>query len=71
LLAGASLLWLLDLPWATAAVRRSDFPASFLFGTATSSYQVIDLLLIIASCLSASITSFVSISVAERMHAGG
>ena len=42
LLAGAyySLLWLLDLPWATAAVRRSDFPASFLFGTATSSYQV-------------------------------
>jgi len=42
---GASLLWLLvDLPWATAAVRRSDFPASFLFGTATSSYQVIDLI---------------------------
>ncbi|XP_066348491.1 beta-glucosidase 18-like [Miscanthus floridulus] len=38
---GASLLWLLvDLPWATAAVRRSDFPASFLFGTATSSYQI-------------------------------
>jgi hypothetical protein len=42
LLAGALLLLrLLGLPWATAAVRRSDFPASFLFGTATSSYQVI------------------------------
>ena len=42
LLAGALLLLrLLDLPWATVAVRRSDFPASFLFGTATSSYQVI------------------------------
>ena len=38
LLAGAWLLWL--LPWASA-VRRSDFPAAFLFGTATSSYQVI------------------------------
>lgn len=37
LLAGASLLWL--LPWASA-IHRSDFPASFLFGTATSSYQV-------------------------------
>ncbi|TVU15261.1 hypothetical protein EJB05_38771, partial [Eragrostis curvula] len=36
-LAAASLLWL--LPWA-AAVDRSDFPASFLFGTATSSYQI-------------------------------
>jgi hypothetical protein len=41
LLAGAWLLWLL-LPWASA-VRRSDFPESFLFGTATSSYQVIAL----------------------------
>jgi len=42
MLAGALLLLLglLDLPWATAAVRRSDFPASFLFGTATSSYQI-------------------------------
>ena len=40
LLAGAWLLWL--LPWASA-VRRSDFPAAFLFGTATSSYQVITL----------------------------
>ncbi|KAF8704134.1 hypothetical protein HU200_031625 [Digitaria exilis] len=38
LLAGASLLWWL-LPWASA-IHRSDFPASFLFGTATSSYQV-------------------------------
>ncbi|RLM65484.1 hypothetical protein C2845_PM16G13670 [Panicum miliaceum] len=38
LLAGAWLLWLL-LPWASA-VRRSDFPESFLFGTATSSYQI-------------------------------
>jgi beta-glucosidase len=38
-LAGACWLLLL-LPWASAAVRRSDFPASFLFGTATSSYQV-------------------------------
>ncbi|XP_062185431.1 beta-glucosidase 18-like isoform X2 [Phragmites australis] len=37
LLAAASLLWL--LPW-TSAVDRSDFPASFLFGTATSSYQI-------------------------------
>jgi len=37
LLAGAWLLWL--LPWASA-VRRSDFPAAFLFGTATSSYQI-------------------------------
>ncbi|PUZ47996.1 hypothetical protein GQ55_7G209800 [Panicum hallii var. hallii] len=35
----ASLLWLLLLPWASA-IRRSDFPASFLFGTATSSYQI-------------------------------
>jgi hypothetical protein len=42
MLAGSLLLLrLLGLPWATAAVRRSDFPASFLFGTATSSYQVI------------------------------
>ena len=40
LLAGAWLLWL--LPWASA-VHRSDFPAAFLFGTATSSYQVITL----------------------------
>nr|CAB3487628.1 unnamed protein product [Digitaria exilis] len=38
LLAGASLLWWL-LPWASA-IHRSDFPASFLFGTATSSYQI-------------------------------
>uniref|UniRef100_A0A0E0KST2 4-hydroxy-7-methoxy-3-oxo-3,4-dihydro-2H-1,4-benzoxazin-2-yl glucosidebeta-D-glucosidase n=1 Tax=Oryza punctata TaxID=4537 RepID=A0A0E0KST2_ORYPU len=30
---------LLLLPWASA-IRRSDFPASFLFGTATSSYQI-------------------------------
>ncbi|KAL6652391.1 hypothetical protein ACP70R_011316 [Stipagrostis hirtigluma subsp. patula] len=37
-LLAASLLWL--LPWASAAVDRSDFPASFLFGTATSSYQI-------------------------------
>ncbi|WVZ86375.1 hypothetical protein U9M48_033167 [Paspalum notatum var. saurae] len=38
LLAGASLLlWL--LPWASA-IHRGDFPASFLFGTATSSYQI-------------------------------
>lgn len=43
-LAGALMIaWLLLclLPRATAAaVRRSDFPPSFLFGTATSSYQV-------------------------------
>ncbi|KAL6652393.1 hypothetical protein ACP70R_011318 [Stipagrostis hirtigluma subsp. patula] len=32
-----SLLWL--LPWASA-IHRSDFPSSFLFGTATSSYQI-------------------------------
>ncbi|CAL5015957.1 unnamed protein product [Urochloa decumbens] len=38
LLAGAWLLLLL-IPWASA-VSRSDFPASFLFGTATSSYQI-------------------------------
>jgi len=39
--AAASLLWLLLLPWPWAsAVHRSDFPASFLFGTATSSYQI-------------------------------
>jgi hypothetical protein len=39
LLAGAwLLLWL--LPWAASAIHRSDFPASFLFGTSTSSYQV-------------------------------
>jgi beta-glucosidase len=37
LAAAAALLRL--LPWASA-VDRSDFPASFLFGTATSSYQV-------------------------------
>ncbi|KAK3144267.1 hypothetical protein QOZ80_4AG0310790 [Eleusine coracana subsp. coracana] len=37
LLAAASLLWL--LPWASA-LDRSDFPESFLFGTATSSYQI-------------------------------
>lgn len=42
-LAGALMIaWLLCLlPRATAAaVRRSDFPPSFLFGTATSSYQI-------------------------------
>ncbi|CAN6249349.1 unnamed protein product [Urochloa humidicola] len=39
LLAGASLLLLLLIPKASA-VSRSDFPASFLFGTATSSYQI-------------------------------
>jgi beta-glucosidase len=47
-LGGALMIaWLLVclLPQATAAaaaaaVRRSDFPPSFLFGTATSSYQV-------------------------------
>ncbi|RCV34504.1 hypothetical protein SETIT_7G164400v2 [Setaria italica] len=32
-----SVLWL--LPWASA-IHRSDFPVSFLFGTATSSYQI-------------------------------
>jgi len=37
LLAGAWLLWL--LPWASA-VRRSDFPAAFLFGTASDSGMV-------------------------------
>ncbi|KAF8702699.1 hypothetical protein HU200_032522 [Digitaria exilis] len=34
------MVLLLMAPWASAAVRRSDFPASFLFGTATSSYQI-------------------------------
>ncbi|KAJ1271855.1 hypothetical protein BS78_06G157900 [Paspalum vaginatum] len=38
LAAGAWLL--LWPPLASAAVHRSDFPASFLFGTATSSYQI-------------------------------
>ncbi|CAL5026464.1 unnamed protein product [Urochloa decumbens] len=33
----ASLLWL--LPWASA-IHRSDFPESFIFGAATSSYQI-------------------------------
>ncbi|CAN6235612.1 unnamed protein product [Urochloa humidicola] len=37
LLAGAWLLLL--IPWASA-VNRTDFPASFLFGTVTSSYQI-------------------------------